>query len=172
MFLFHICLPYLCPMKVPRAIRAYHVCFSPSGEDTNGRLHHHGHTGWSLWGHQEAVLCAIPSTLTGELWKLTQPLEASMGKESLMLPGSNQNEPAAIGASFFLWSPGGFPMTKPGCVSFTLRREDIFFLGSYENDTLNKMKVLVCFWMFIVGYVHICLVAQESELTVMLIQVS
>lgn len=28
------------------------------------------------------------------------------------------------------------------------------------------------FWMFIVGYVHIGLVVQESEFTVMLIQVS
>lgn len=80
-----------------------------------------------LYGAIKKLCCVqspVPSQVSSGSWH--SHWRPEWGK-SCMLPGSNQNELATVGGSFcFLQSPGGFPMTKPGCVGFTLRREDIF----------------------------------------------
>lgn len=164
------------------------IFLSPLGEDTNGRLHHHGHTWWSLWSHQEAVLRAVPSALTGA-WKWS-PWPWAPGRVSVSLQLSVSEaleaEIAILGWRWWSFTPKVLiKRSQPQQVALVLLllpipaasswlRLDleallwegkIFFIGNFKNVSLNNiiLKVLVCTCTY---YVHIYLVMLELELLI------
>lgn len=167
------CLPYLCHMKVPRAIRAW-PCMLLSSR---------GRYKWSFassWAHGMISMgpsrsYAVCSPQYPHRWALEADIATGgQNGERELYAARFQSEWASNSRGLFLLLtvPRGLPHDQAWMCGLHSEKGRYFSLGSYENDTLNKVKVLVCFWMFIVGYVHIYRVVQESELTVMLIQVS